>query len=206
MSSGFNTDVHVGDHVFHVQTEDRGPSHPLIDTTVYQNGRVLHRRSSDYQQFAGSAEFSADALRRRVEDQHRVVIGELRAGPLGAEMAAAIEKANHAGGIQVQLLNPGSWLSAGNVWLDLEILGRADRQPQAGAQVEAWIEGALRDGRHAGTSDDQGRLRIQFPLPQLGKGDLTLVILARADAGNDEIRFTMRSRAKTPPAGPASSS
>ena len=48
MSSGFNTDVRVGDQVFHVQTEDRGPSHPVIDTTVYQNGRVLHRRSSNY--------------------------------------------------------------------------------------------------------------------------------------------------------------
>jgi len=206
MSSGFNTDVRVGDQVFHVQTEDRGPSHPVIDTTVYQNGRVLHRRSSNYDQFAGSAEFSADTLRQRVEDQHRAVIEDLRAGTLAAEMAAAIEKANRAGGIQVQLLNPGSWLSAGNVSLDLEIVGRADRQPQAGAQVEASIEGALRDSRHAGTSDDQGRVRIQFPLPQLGKGDLALVIFARAEAGKDEIRFTMRSRAKTPSAGSASSS
>jgi hypothetical protein len=206
MSSGFNTDVRVGAHVFHVQTEDRGPGHPVIDTTVYQNGRVLHRRSSDYQQFAASAEFSADALRRRVEDQHRVVIQELRAGPLGAEITAGIDRADHAGGIQVQLLNPGSWLSAGNVSLDVEILGRADRQPQAGAQVEASIEGALRDSQHVGTSDSEGRVRIQFPLPPLGKGDLALVIYARADAGAGELRFTMRSRAKTPPVGSASSS
>ncbi len=206
MSSGFNTDVRVGDQVFHVQTEDRGPSHPVIDTTVYQNGRVLHRRSSNYELFAASPEFSADALRQRVEDQHRVVIEDLRAGPLGAEVAAAIGKANHAGGIQVQLLNPGSWLSAGNVSLDLEILGRTDRQPQPGAQVEASIEGALRDSQHAGTCDDQGRVRIQFPLPQLGKGDLALVIFARTEAGNDELRFTMRSRAKTPPAESAASS
>jgi hypothetical protein len=206
MSSGFNTDVRVGDQVFHVQTEDRGPSHPVIDTTVYQSGRVLHRRSSNYEQFAASAEFSADALRQRVEDQHRLVIEDLRAGSLGAEVAAAIGKPNHAGGIQVQLLNPGSWLSAGNVSLDLEILSRLDRQPQAGAQVEASIEGALRDSQHAGKCDDRGRVRIQFPLPQLGKGDLALVIFARAEAGDDELRFTMRSRAKTPPAESAASS
>ena len=106
----------------------------------------------------------------------------------------------------MQLLNPGSWLSAGNVSLDLEILGRTDRQPQAGAQVEASIEGALRDSQHAGTSDDQGRVQIQFPLPPLGKGDLALVIFARTEAGNDELRFTMRSRAKTPPAESAASS
>ncbi len=202
MSSGFNTDVRVGDHVFHVQTEDRGPNRPIIDTTVYQNGRVFHRRSSDYHEFKDSAEFSDELLRHRVEEQHRVVIEDLRGGPLAGEMAAALEKASVAGGIQAQLLNPGSWLSAGNVSLDVEILRRADRQPQAGVQVHAAIEGALSDGHHSGTTDNEGRVRIQFPLPPLGKGDLALVIQAQTAAGKDEIRFTMRSRAKTPPAAP----
>jgi hypothetical protein len=74
---------------------------------------------------------------------------------------------------------------------------RADKQPLAGAQVEAAIEGAASGAaRHAGTSDDQGRVKIGFPLPPLGKGDLALVIHARADGGKDEIRFAMRSRAK----------
>ena len=50
--------------------------------------------------------------------------------------------------------------------------------------------------RHAGVSDDRGRVRIEFPLPPLGKGNLALVIHAQADAGKDEIRFAMRSRPK----------
>jgi hypothetical protein len=204
MSFGFNTDVRVGDRVFHVQTEERGPSHLVIDTAVYQNGRVLHRRTSNYEQFAATPEFGVDALRQRVEAQHRSIIEELRAGSLAGEISAPADKASQTGGIQVQLLNPGSWLSAGTVSLDMEILGRSDRQPQAGAQVEATIEGALRDARHTGTSDSEGRVRIQFPLPQLGKGELALVILAKADAGRDEIRFTMRSRPKAPPEAPAS--
>ena len=134
-----------------------------------------------------------------MEAQHRDIIEKLRAGSLAAEISAAADKAKQTGGIQVQLLNPGSWLSAGTVSLDMEILSRSDRQPQAGAQVEATIEGALRDARHTGTSDSQGRVRIQFPLPQLGKGELALVILAKTDAGRDEVRFTMRSRPKAPP-------
>lgn len=205
MSSGFNTDVRVGDHVFHVQTEDRGPNHPVIDTMVYQNGRVFHRRTSDYREFQDSPEFSDDLLRHRVEEQHRVVVEDLRGGTLAGEMAIALEKASVASGIQLQLLNPGSWLSAGNVSLDVEILRRADRQPQVGVQVYAAIEGALRDGHHTGTTDDQGRVRILFPLPPLGKGDLALVIQAQTAAGKDEIRFTMRSRAETPAAPPSNS-
>ncbi len=196
MSSGFNTDVHVGEHVFHVQTEDRGPSHPVIDTAVYQHGRILHRLASSYEEFAASADFSADGLQERVHQQHKAVIDDLRAGAYAAEIAAALELAVRTGGIQVQLLNPTSWLTAGNVSLDVEIVRRADRQPQPGAQVEAAIEGASVASHHAGTSDDQGRVRIEFPLPPLGKGDLALVINAQVDGGKDEIRFAMRSRAK----------
>jgi hypothetical protein len=196
MSSGFNTDVRIDDHVFHVQTEDRGPSHPVIDTVVYQYGRILHRRSSNYEHFLGSAEFTPEGLRERVEEQHRQVMDDLREGALAEQIAAALELATRTGGIQVQLLNPTSWLEGGNVKLDVEIVRRADRQPLAGAQVEAAIEGAAEVARHAGTSDDRGRVRIGFPLPPLGKGDLALVINAQADAGKDEIRFAMRSRTK----------
>jgi hypothetical protein len=205
MSSGFNTDVRVGDQIFHVQTEDRGPARPVIDTVVYQNGRVLHRRSSSYQHFADSTEFTPEGVRERVDEQHRSIIEDLRSGMLLEAIAAAAEKAKSPAidtAIQIQLLNSGSWLSAGRVSLDVEILRKADRQPQPGAQVEAVIEGALRDGRHEGLSDDQGRAHIEFPLPQLGKGDLALVILAKADQARDELRFAMRSRSKvTSPSG-----
>ena len=198
MSSGFNTDIKVGEHVFHVQTEDRGPQHPAIDTLVYQSGRILHRKSTNYEKSAESAAFTPENLRRQVEDQHRAVIEALRSGGLDDEIAAA-EAANQAArhaGIQIQLLNPGSWLSAGKVSLELEISPRADSKPQSGVHVDATIEGALRDGIHSARSDDQGRAKIQFPLPPLGKGDLALVIQAKADAAKDEIRFSMRTRAR----------
>jgi hypothetical protein len=212
MSSGFNTDVRVGEKIFHVQTEDRGPSHPVIDTAVYQNGRVVHRRSSNYLEFAASADSSIEGVRQRVEEQHRAVIQELRSGALCGDSPAAPGPAPEkpkttagGGGIQVQLLNPQSWLSAGRVSLDLEILRRADRQPWPGAAIEAAIEGSASPDRHTGTSDEQGRARIQFPLPPLGKGDLTLVILASADGDRDEVRFAMRSREKVKPNGTAPS-
>jgi hypothetical protein len=167
---------------------------------VYQNGRVLHRRSSNYEQFVASEGYSSDELRRRVESQHRAVIDDLRSGALDAEIAAAAQQAARTSGIQVQLLNPSSWLSGGNVSLDVEILRRADGQPEPGAEVEAVIEGALEDARHAGMCDESGRLKLQFPLPPLGKGDLALVIQARKEDAKDEIRFTMRSRSNASPA------
>lgn len=203
MSSGFNTDVQVGDYVFHVQTEDRGPAKLLIDTAVYQNGMVLHRRSYDYEQLSKSTGFNPELLAERVELQHRTVIEDLRSGALASEIATAMEQAVLAAGIQVQLLNPQSWLAGGTVSLEVEVARRADRRPEAGAQVEAVIEGALEESRYRATADESGRTKIEFPLPPLGKGDLALLILASAETGKDEIRFSMRSRLKTPPAAPA---
>jgi hypothetical protein len=203
MSSGFNTDVPVGDRIFHVQTEDRGPANPLIDTTIYQNGRVVLRRASNYAHYAESEEFDARELLERVEEHHRALIEDLRTGLLDGEMAAAAKEEAGGGGIQVQLLNPGSWLSGGNVSLDLRVLRRADRRPEGGASVEASIEGALQQGRHTARSDDQGRVNLEFPMPPLGKGTLALVIVARNEESKDEIRFAMRSRSKTPSAGSA---
>jgi hypothetical protein len=201
MSSGFNTDVRVGDHVFHVQTEDRGPSHPIIDTAIYLQGRVVHRRSTSYEHLNAQLEFNDDALHKRVAEQHRYVMEELRAGALSAEIAVATASVSPAGAIQARLLNPKAWLSAGHVSLDVEILRRSDHEPQPGVEVEASIEGALFEGIRAATSDQHGRVRIEFPLPPLGKGDLALVIRAKTDVARDEIRFSMRSR-HTPPADP----
>lgn len=145
-------------------------------------------------------DFTPEKLQRRVAEQHRAIIEELRSGALDAEIARATEQEAESSGIEAELLNPGSWLSGGQIGLDIEIRRRADRKPVPGAQVEALIEGALQESRHSAASDAEGRARIQFPLPPLGKGDLALVIHARSEHGTAEIRFTMRSRAKTPPA------
>lgn len=196
MSFGFNTDVRTGARTLHVQTEARGQNERVIETAVYQDGMILYSRAENCGCFGEQAAFS-----QRVEEQHRAMIEELRSGALDPEIAAALERARRAAGISVQLLNPKSWLSEGNVSLDIEILSRADRQPEAGAQVEATIEGATPDARHTGISDDRGRVRIEFRLPPLQKGGRALVILARTDCGTDELRFTMRARPKTQPIG-----
>jgi hypothetical protein len=223
LSSGFNTDVRVGEQVFHVQTEDRGPAHPILDTVVYRNGMVLYRRSSNYESLAASPDFTPEALRQSVDAHHRAVIEELRSGALAGEIATAQEKAQEkaqkkaqdqvsekttgktigASEIQVQLLNAESWLTGGTVSLDIAIRRRANQHPKGGVKVEATIEGVVPEARHTGVSDDQGRVQIQFPLPLLGKGDLALVIRASTDAAKDEIRFAMRARPKSEPADAA---
>jgi len=102
MVFGFNTDVPVGKAVFHVQTEDRGPNNPIIDTTIYVGGRVLARRTRSYREFLSSPDFSESELQAILERQHHELIEEIRCGQL-PEMTDF--RSEEAAGISVRYAN-----------------------------------------------------------------------------------------------------
>jgi hypothetical protein len=80
MVMGFNTDIKHEGVVFHIQTEPRKDAG--IDTTVYTRGAVIHKYKSSYQDLLDSPDFSEEKLKRRLEDQHRLIIGRIRAGEI----------------------------------------------------------------------------------------------------------------------------
>jgi len=41
MITGFNQDVTFKNKVYHVQTEDRGKSNPVIESLIYVGGEIL---------------------------------------------------------------------------------------------------------------------------------------------------------------------
>ena len=82
MVFGHNTNVKIGAVTYHVQTEDRGEAHALIDTTVYYQGRVLHRRTNNYFDLLPANEDRKQALKLRVDEQHHTVLEEMQSGSL----------------------------------------------------------------------------------------------------------------------------
>lgn len=80
MVMGFNTDIKHDGVVFHIQTEPRKDAG--IDTTVYTKGAVIHKYKSSYQDLLDSPDFSDDKLKRRLEEQHRLIIARIRGGEI----------------------------------------------------------------------------------------------------------------------------
>ncbi len=80
MVMGFNTDIKHEGVVYHIQTEPRKDAG--IDTTVYTKGAVIHKYKSSYQDLLDAPDFSDDKLKRRLEDQHRLIISRIRAGEI----------------------------------------------------------------------------------------------------------------------------
>ena len=103
MVFGHNSNVAIGEHTVHVQTEDRGGAGAIIDTTVHCKGRVLHRRTVSYKDLLPLDVGKEAALKARVDQQHRAVVDELRSGALRltiptAAAPAAVRKPPRAGG------------------------------------------------------------------------------------------------------------
>ena len=138
MSMGFNSNVEVGDAVYHVQTEDRGLHHPFVDTVVLSGGRVVYRRSVGYQDLLSGTALDEAVLGARIEQQHREVLEGVRAGSLPLEEHQPAAPA----AIAVRLCNPTSWLVAGQASLEVEVLSRPEQRPVAAAEVQVSIEGA----------------------------------------------------------------
>jgi hypothetical protein len=207
MNFGFNSNVRVGDSVYHVQTEDRGPSHPFLDTVVYLAGRVIHKRSTSYEKFASgtSPDILAEKLHERLARQHREVIAELEAGaiPAGSEAKPhpAEENADLHDGLDLRLTNPKSWFAAGTVTLEIELCVKNSKVPVGNADVQAFLEIEKQRIPCAEVrTNTEGRALLKFPiLPNAGEG-ASLVVRATDGSRYGELRFRLKAKPhdKTP--------
>ena len=80
MITGFNTDVKHGDTVYHVQTEDKGLTNPLILSLIYVKGTILDAFRIRYEDFLDSDRFSEARLQKILESQHRQIVGAIKRG------------------------------------------------------------------------------------------------------------------------------
>jgi hypothetical protein len=207
MNFGFNSNVRVGDVMFHVQTEDRGPAHPFLDTVVYQAGRVVYKRSTSYEKSVrGTIEKTlAQMVQKRLAEQHREVIAELETGTLpfqAKEKAPPVEEdVDSQDDLNLRLTNPQSWFAAGNVVFEIELYSGNSRQRIGNADVQAFLERVRsRIPCAEARTDAEGRATLKFPMPAKVAEGSSLVVRATDGSRYGELRFRLKSkpRDKTP--------
>jgi hypothetical protein len=70
---GYNHNVKYGGYIFHVQTEDSGPSNPHLFTHLFFEGSILASKRGQYD--AGMPE---DEVRTMMQAQHKAILKELK--------------------------------------------------------------------------------------------------------------------------------
>jgi hypothetical protein len=209
MLFGHNTNVTLGGLQIHVQTEDRGTSHAMIDTTVYHRGRVLHRRTKSYSDLLPLNSDREQALKLRLDDQHFTVVEELRSGALQVVLPTPPAPAAkpepglvpRAKLLFVELLNPRTWLTAKHATLYLVVRNRESGAPAAAARVTARVQGAAEPTEVSTTTGADGHAQLQFEMPRLTAEDAALLIEAVAGEARGQLRFQLRAKPKVPATG-----
>ena len=84
MITGHNSEVEYAGRVYHVQTEDKGRSHPIIETLIYSKGEILDTKRSSYADLLEKGCDERDVI-RRMDEQHRRCLREVRNGRYDAE-------------------------------------------------------------------------------------------------------------------------
>ncbi|MBA2620592.1 MAG: hypothetical protein H0U87_05270 [Acidobacteria bacterium] len=79
MITGYNTDIEYKGVTYHVQTEDKGVSTPLILSLVYDGGTILASKRSAYEDLLLPA-FDEKSLSERLQKQHKLICAAVRAG------------------------------------------------------------------------------------------------------------------------------
>ncbi|MBZ5642000.1 MAG: DUF4198 domain-containing protein [Acidobacteriia bacterium] len=214
MNFGFNSNVRVAEALYHVQTEDRGPSHPFLDTVVYEAGRVVYKQSTSYADFAAATASQgldlAQQLHERLSRQHHDVIAQLEAGTLNLHAKENVPSSPQpepevSDGLDVRLANPKAWLDSGNVTLEIELRRRKNNQPVEDAEVEAFVE-RERQRTHCQVSqtDADGNVTLRFPMPHVAGDGASLVIRATDGSLYGELRFHLKPRPSGPVPAPVS--
>ena len=196
MLFGHNTNVSVGDSLFHVQTEDRGEAQALIDTAVYFRGQVLHRRTSNYSDLLPLDAQKEVILKQRVDDQHHSVEKDLRSGALAlpAETRSAAPQMPE---LRVELLNAKNWLNGKRASLQVIVQDRTGK-PAANASISARMEGAAEPVQASSLSDVEGRALLEFDIPQVAGVEAALVVEAERESAKGQLRCQLKARPKVP--------
>jgi hypothetical protein len=210
MIFGHNTNVSVGAHKYHVQTEDAGAPSALIDTTVYAGGRVLHRRTNNYLDLLPLNADTEKALKLRLDEQHRQVLEEIRAGvlclppptpsaappPTKSVSSQAVQKPQSET-LSIELLNPKTWLAGKRVTLQVRLTD-AQGSPVAGAKITASVSGAAEPANFSTESSATGEGQVAFDMPHLADTDAVLLIEAVHGPAKGHLRFQLRARQRVP--------
>jgi hypothetical protein len=218
MLFGHNTNVKAGDTTYHVQTEDRGIAHALIDTTVYFRGRVLHRRTNNYFDLLPLDADREQALRLRVDEQHRTIVEQIQSGALSVALppdekpAAAPAKAPPAAvpipapaaappasALKLELINPKTWLTGKRAMLQIIVRDQAGKAAE-GAIVTAKVDGAAAPAEFSTVTGGFGNAQFEFEMPALSSADAALVVEAFKGSARGHLRFQLKMKPRVPSA------
>ncbi|PWT92906.1 MAG: hypothetical protein C5B54_02785 [Acidobacteria bacterium] len=224
MITGHNTDITYKGTIYHVQTEDKGRANPVIETLVYKGGEILDAKRTSYGTMLEDGSYEEKKIISMIEEQHRVMITEIRAGRYDKGSSTGPQRAivdPLAEGIidskksldQVILDYLASEEEKEKLVLQLQgaheftegegctltiITKTSQEEPLKGTKIIVKIISTVKKPItiYEGKTDRNGVLMVEFVMPEFPDGNAAVLIQAFSDIGSDEIKQLIKKRKK----------
>ena len=187
MITGHNTDVEYAGRVYHVQTEDKGDTNPMIETLVYSRGAILDSRRHSYADLVEKGRADEKAIIKLMEQQHRRTVREVRNGkydpegpkPFGYNLISnrSLDEvvyewlvADRGGeGLSIDLVGEETFYENTEAAIVVLVRDAGKGEPVSGAAVVVkLLDPRSKPARiHEGKTSPQGRIDAVLKLPDL---------------------------------------
>lgn len=207
MITGFNQDVAYKGKVYHVQTEDRGKSNPVIETLIYVGGEILASKKTPYDNIMkeGYEEPKVAAL---LEQQHRRVVVDIKLGKYAKEpeekfgenlissrtldevILDYLTSESQGEKLTAEVAEQSPLAAGEKSWIKVKAVTEVTKVPIAGAVVSvrlAPFSGAPRE-LYSGRTDKQGLCTAPFQIPAVS-GKAAVLVDVTHERGAQQFRL-----------------
>jgi hypothetical protein len=219
MLTGFNTDVRHKGKVYHVQTEDKGISNPVIETLIYLGGEIIEARRTSYKDLLETQGFQPQLIYRLMEQQHKMAIADIREGRFDTDFLpdqpptaptkslddVILEylraQSQQQEALQLRYDRERTFQEGASVELPLWVMTETSGQPVVGAHVIVRVISTVQPIRTLweGHTDEQGQVTARFQIPEFPDGLGALLIQAfYRDQAVEEKQLLMKSPVRSP--------
>lgn len=166
MLTGYNTDVKHNGKVYHVQTEDKGVNHPLLETLVYvSGGQIIASKQYNYAKLVKNGKCDEKELAELLESQHRQVMRWIKGGKFdeGGPPPFGSTIISERGFDEIVL----EFIKAQSGTEPIEIVPKGDAKPSAGSDfaIHVLVRGAL-GAAPAGGAAVSALIRVKGSQPE----------------------------------------
>lgn len=174
---GFNTDVKVGDVVYHVQSEARQRD-MLLQTMVFVKGQCVGKRAVSYAQKSAEPDFSEQAMHEFLKSQHKAVLEAIQQGHVNSILGSdsAIQDVGD-GGLTLNWMNASDLADGPTVSMQFQVLDEGNSV--VGANVSVSPTSSSNAPIASAMTDVAGNATINFSLTSEMLVDFS--VMARAE-------------------------
>src|SRR5690348_1218938 len=213
MITGYNTDVRHGNRVYHVQTEDKGLSNPKVETLIYVGGEILDSYRSAYDDLLAGGALEEGALQARMDEQHKSIIRDIKAGkydstpaddlekeafndrPLDQAILEFLQREGDVDTLEMVLDQPLRPVFGVAFPVRFKVRLSRSQAPVADAEVTVKLVSSLKKAvvLGAGKTDGQGVFASDVDIPPSQPGQCALLVTCAGQHGMDEVKAIIRS-------------